>query len=290
MAKGQSPIAAVEVGGLPPLPSAPWRRLSCRRVLATFQLPVPSPLAKPCGRLIGAGSFSSAPPRTTGIRNTELESSVNPQTRMFAPCHAVAPTFLSAGAGDFPVASSCVRQIEREIGRHGNTGRYRGQTCTWFGGQALQLPVFGADVSSLMPGQSSAIGLLLGERQAFHEFNDLQRNGANGETFAEMSQGVKRFAIRPKEPPSKFKSESAQIKMVAALSSGFTANRRSKNRLAHCLVPLLMMRTSSSLVAQSRTPMEERSCGFLALLSRASIQSFSDSRSFAFAADHRLRG
>jgi hypothetical protein len=44
------------------------------------------------------------------------------------------------------------------------------------------------------------------------------------------------------------------------------------------------------LVAQSRTPMEERSCGFLALLSRASIQSFSDSRSFAFAADHRLRG
>jgi hypothetical protein len=72
--------------------------------------------------LIGAGSFSSAPPRTTGIRNTELESSVNPQTRMFAPRQAVAPTFLSAGAGDFPVASSCLRRTEQEIGRHGNTG------------------------------------------------------------------------------------------------------------------------------------------------------------------------
>jgi len=34
----------------------------------------------------------------------------------------VAPTFLSAGAGDFPVASSCARKSEPEIGRHGNTG------------------------------------------------------------------------------------------------------------------------------------------------------------------------
>jgi hypothetical protein len=34
----------------------------------------------------------------------------------------VAPTFLSAGAGDFPVASSCVGKIAREIVRHGNTG------------------------------------------------------------------------------------------------------------------------------------------------------------------------
>ena len=73
-------------------------------------------------------------------------------------------------------------------------------------GQALKLPAFGSDVDSLLPGQSSANGLLLGERQTFHEFNDLQRNGANGETFAEMSQGVKRFAIRPKEPPSKFRA------------------------------------------------------------------------------------
>ena len=33
----------------------------------------------------------------------------------------VASTFLSAGAGDFPVASSCARKIGREIGQHGNT-------------------------------------------------------------------------------------------------------------------------------------------------------------------------
>jgi hypothetical protein len=53
-------------------------------VLATFQLPVPTTLAKPRKTPDDAGIFSILLLRNACIRNTELESSVNPQTGMFA--------------------------------------------------------------------------------------------------------------------------------------------------------------------------------------------------------------
>lgn len=59
--------------------------------------------------------------------------------------------------------------------------------------QPLKMTALGAGEGILPPCQSIAHGLLLGNRQAFHEFNDVQRNGAHGETFAEFSRGVKRL-------------------------------------------------------------------------------------------------
>jgi hypothetical protein len=67
-------------------------------------------------------------------------------------------------------------------------------------GQTFELAAPGKDRSFRLSGQSVAHGLLVRGRQAFHQFNDVQRKGAHPGTFAEIGRGVKWFGKCPGNP------------------------------------------------------------------------------------------